>query len=162
MKNIILILIGIFIIIIENSIVNYIDIFNISLNVSIVYISIISLFVKRNEGALIGLILGILKDILIGRFMGINALVFFVVGCLYGILQDKIFKENVTTILILTFFSSVLDSSVNCLLLKSSFASEKILFSLIKGFVFIPVLNTVFALLIYKVLIDFVKKIDNI
>lgn len=162
MKNIILILIGIFIILIENSIMNYIDIFNISLNASIVYISIISLFVKRNEGALIGLILGLLKDILIGRFIGVNALVFFVIGYLYGILQDKIFKENITTIFILTLFSSLFDSLVNCLLLKSSFESEKILFSLVKGTFFIPILNTIFALIIYKALINFVKKLDDI
>ncbi|MCT4508335.1 MAG: rod shape-determining protein MreD [Tepidibacter sp.] len=162
MRNIILILIGIFIIIIENSIVNYIDIFNISLNLCIIYISIISLFIKRNDGALIGLILGILKDILIGRFIGVNALVFFIIGYLYGILKDKIFKESVTSILILTFFSSLFDSLINCLLLKSSFASEKILFSLIKGFVFIPALNMLFALIVYKALIDFVKKLDNI
>ncbi|CAH2214257.1 rod shape-determining protein MreD [Tepidibacter aestuarii] len=162
MKNIILILVGIFIIIIENSIVNYIDIFDISLNMSIVYITIISLFVKRNEGALIGLVLGILKDALIGKFIGVNALVFFVIGYVYGILEDKIFKHNVTTILILTFFSSLFESLINCILLKSLFASEKILFSLIKGVVFIPTLNMLFALVIYKVLIDFVKKIDNI
>ncbi|WP_099187563.1 rod shape-determining protein MreD [Tepidibacter mesophilus] len=162
MKNIILILIGIFIIIIENSIVNYIDIFNMSLNICIVYVSIISLFVKRNEGALIGLILGLLKDILIGKIIGVNALIFFVIGYLYGILQDKIFKDSVTTILILAFFSSVFEFFINFLLLKSLFANEKILFSFIKGVIFIPVLNTVFALVIYKVLIDFVKKIDNI
>ncbi|SHG88239.1 rod shape-determining protein MreD [Tepidibacter thalassicus] len=162
MKNFILVFLGMTLIILENSVLNYIDIFDLSINMSIIYISIISLFLKRNQGAFIGLILGFFKDILIGRFLGINALIFFVIGYVYGILKDKVFKENVMTIVILIFFSSIFESFINFIFLKSFFTSSKIIISIYKGFVIIPILNVVVALFVHKFLIDFIKKLDNI
>ncbi|SHJ52706.1 rod shape-determining protein MreD [Tepidibacter formicigenes] len=162
MKNFILVVLGITVVILENSVLNYIDIFSLSINMSIIYISIISLFLKRNQGAFIGLIVGLFKDILVGRFLGVNAVLFFLIGYIYGILQDKIFKDNSITIVILIFFSSIFESSINFIFFKSFFGSDKIIFSIYKGFIVIPLLNVIVALFVHRFLINFVKKLNNI
>jgi len=48
-------------------------------------------------GAAVGFIGGLLQDILIGRFIGMNALVKMIVGYLVGLTEEKVFKENFIT-----------------------------------------------------------------
>ena len=64
MKRVLLYIIGLLIIIIENSILNYINIFDTSFNLLIIYISIISLYLDELEVGIIGaILLDLLKDI---------------------------------------------------------------------------------------------------
>lgn len=162
MKNFILVFLGVILIILENSILNYIDIFGISINMLLIYMSIIPLFLKRNEGAFIGLVLGILKDVLIGRFLGLNAVIFFLIGYAYGILKDKIFKDSIVTIVILVCLSTFFESTIKFIFMNSFFNNESIMFFIYKGLILIPILNIIGTLLVYGFLYDFIKKIEHI
>lgn len=53
---------------IENSITNYIDIFGISFNLVLIYVTIISLYLDELEGGIIAAIIGLIKDITVGGF----------------------------------------------------------------------------------------------
>ena len=46
---------------------------------------------------MIGLIAGLLQDILIGRLLGANALVYMMVGLSIGSFENKIFKDHTVT-----------------------------------------------------------------
>jgi rod shape-determining protein MreD len=48
-------------------------------------------------GAAVGFIGGLMQDILIGRFLGMNALVKMIIGYLVGMTEEKVFKENFLT-----------------------------------------------------------------
>lgn len=48
-------------------------------------------------GTAVGFIGGLLQDLLIGRFLGMNALVKMVTGYLVGLTEEKVFKENFIT-----------------------------------------------------------------
>lgn len=162
MKNFILVFLGIILIILENSILNYIDIFDISINIVLIYVSIIPLYSKKIEGAFIGLALGFIKDILIGKFWGLNAIILFLIGYGYGILKDKIFKDSISTVVILVCFSSIFESVIKFVFMNNFFNNENIMFFIYKGIILIPSLNVVLTLLIYNFLIDFIKKIERI
>ncbi|EQF96156.1 putative rod shape-determining protein MreD [Clostridioides difficile 842] len=61
MKKVLLCLLGIVLMTIENSITNYIDIFGISFNLVLIYVTIISLYLDELEGGIIAAIIGLLK-----------------------------------------------------------------------------------------------------
>ncbi|MGL5328253.1 MAG: rod shape-determining protein MreD, partial [Peptostreptococcaceae bacterium] len=98
MKRMLLCLIGILLVLVEGSIINYIDIYGVSFNLVLIYCTIISLYLDDLEAGIIGLIIGFVKDIFIGGVFGVNALVLFAIN--YGIssLRDKIYKESYITI----------------------------------------------------------------
>ena len=74
MKKVLLCLLGILLVLVEMSITNYIDIFNVSFNLLTIYITIISLYLDETDASIIGAIIGLVKDIAVGGIFGVNAL----------------------------------------------------------------------------------------
>ena len=103
MKKILLCLLGILLVIVEMSITNYIDIFNVSFNLVIIYITIISLYLDKTEVSIIGAIIGLVKDIAVGGIFGVNGLILFTVGYGISLLKNEIYKSIQDT---LTHFES--------------------------------------------------------
>lgn len=103
MKNFLYLLIGFFLISITSSVLNFREplFFNYKSNIIIIYIVYLSIFIGSERSSIIGMILGLILDISVGRFLGLNGLLFFSIGLLYGTLKDKIFKDHVFAPLIL-------------------------------------------------------------
>ena len=80
MKKVLLCLLGILLVLVEMSITNYIDIFNVSFNLLTIYITIISLYLDETDASIIGAIIGLVKDIAVGGIFGVNALILFTIG----------------------------------------------------------------------------------
>ena len=83
MKKVLLCLLGILLVLVEMSITNYIDIFNVSFNLLTIYITIISLHLDETDASIIGAIIGRVKDIVVVGIFGVNSLILFTIG--YGI-----------------------------------------------------------------------------
>lgn len=79
MKKVLLCLLGILLVLVEMSITNYIDIFNVSFNLLTIYITIISLYLDETDASIIGAIIGLVKDIVVGGIFGVNALILFTI-----------------------------------------------------------------------------------
>ena len=71
MKKVLLCLLGILLVLVEMSITNYIDIFNVSFNLLTIYITIISLYLDETDASIIGAIIGLVKDIVVGGIFGV-------------------------------------------------------------------------------------------
>ena len=94
MKKVLLCLLGILLVLVEMSITNYIDIFNVSFNLLTIYITIISLYLDETDASIIGAIIGLVKDIAVGGIFGVNALILFTIGYGISFLKNKIYKET--------------------------------------------------------------------
>ncbi|MDO0501138.1 rod shape-determining protein MreD, partial [Clostridioides difficile] len=92
MKKVLLCLLGIVLMTIENSITNYIDIFGISFNLVLIYVTIISLYLDELEGGIIAAIIGLIKDITVGGIFGVNALILFIIAYAIGYMRDQLYK----------------------------------------------------------------------
>lgn len=114
MKNILYFIIGLLIIVFSNTIVNSINLslFSVRPNLTLIYLIYLSIYIGLSRGALLGLILGLILDITVGKYFGIYGLLFFSVGLLYGSIKDKVFKENIMTVIMLvvvaTFFENII------------------------------------------------------
>lgn len=159
MKKVLLFLLGIMLLIIENSIVNYIDIFGISFNLILIYITVISLYMDELEVAVIGAIIGLIKDSTIGGIFGVNALILFTIS--YGIshLRDKIYKESKITIFALVVITSLFDSMVNIAATSIVYNSYSIKNLVIKGILMIPLINGLLSVILYSVSKDYILKL---
>lgn len=150
MKKVYLSLLGIAILILENSITNYISIFGVTIDFLLIFLTIISLYLEELEIGIIGALLGLLKDITVGGIFGVNGLVYFLICYVISYSRKKIYKESKVTIFTLilatTIFSSVLNI-LGSIVVYNSFTITRLI---IRGIVIFPILNSIMALILYK------------
>lgn len=150
MKRVLLCLLGILLVMVEGSITNYINLFDVSFNIVLIYITIISLYLDELEVGIIGAVVGIVKDITIGGIFGVNALVLFAISYSISHLKDKIYKESYMTIFTLVLITSLFDSLVNIAALTLVYSSYKISMLALRGIVIIPLMNGLLSIVIYR------------
>ncbi|RDY29635.1 rod shape-determining protein MreD [Romboutsia weinsteinii] len=150
MKRVLLCLLGVLLVMVEGSITNYINLFDVSFNIVLIYITIISLYLDELEVGIIGAVVGIVKDITIGGIFGVNALVLFAISYSISHLKDKIYKESYMTIFTLVLITSLFDSLVNIAALTLVYSSYKISMLALRGIVIIPLMNGLLSIVIYR------------
>lgn len=76
-------------------------------NTALILIIIVALLKGKYKGAFIGLAAGLLQDMFFSKIIGINALIFFLIGYIAGMLDNRTFKQGLIvpfiTIVISTF-----------------------------------------------------------
>lgn len=161
MKKVLLCLLGVLLLIIENSIVNYIHIFGVSFNLILIYMTVIALYMDELEAGIIGAIIGLVKDMTTGDIFGVNALILFAIS--YGIshLRYKIYKESRITIFALVIITSLFDSMVNIAATSVVYNSYSIMTLVIKGILMIPLINGLLSVILYSVSKDYVLKLKK-
>ncbi|MEF9990794.1 MAG: rod shape-determining protein MreD [Romboutsia sp.] len=151
MKRVLLCILGILLIMVEGSITNYIHIYGVSLNLALIYMTIIALYLDELDVGIIGVVIGFVKDIALGGIFGVNALILFAISYSISHLRDKIYKESYITIFTLVLITSLFDSLVNIAAVTLTYNSYGILKTVIKGLVFIPIGNSLLSLLLYRI-----------
>lgn len=161
MKKVLLCLLGVLLLIIENSIINYIHIFGVSFNLILIYMTVIALYMDELEAGIIGAIIGLIKDMTTGGIFGVNALILFAIS--YGIshLRYKIYKESRITIFALVIITSLFDSMVNIATTSVVYNSYGIITLVIKGILMIPLINGLLSVILYSVSKDYVLKLKK-
>lgn len=161
MKRVLLCFLGILLVLVEGSITNYIDIYGISVNLVLIYMTVISLYLDELEAGILGAIIGLIKDITTGGIFGVNALILFVISYVISHLRDKIYKESYITIFALVFITSLFDSMVNITAVTLVYNSYGILTLVLKGVLIIPLLNSFISLILYMVCKNSVQKLKE-
>ena len=89
MKNILYFVIGLLLIVFSNTILNDIDLifFSFRPNLVLIYLVFISIYIGAEKASVIGLALGLIIDISVGKYFGYYGLLFIAVGYLYGSLK---------------------------------------------------------------------------
>lgn len=151
MKKVLLCLFGILLVMVENSITNYLDILSISFNIVIIYITIIALYLDELDVGIIGAIIGLVKDITVCGIFGVNGLVLFIIAYSISHLRDKIYKESSMTIFVLVLITSLFDSLVNIATVSQVFNTNTIAILALKGIIIIPIANSLLSILLYKI-----------
>lgn len=160
MKNIFYFIIGLAVIIFTNTILNSINLslFSIRPNLTLIYLIYISLYIGNMRASILGLILGLIIDITVGKYFGFYALLFFSIGLLYGSMRDKVFKENIFTILVLVILATFVDNLVSLLIV--GFGIENILIYFLRMLESFFINSVVAAFLFYPVNY-FIKKVEE-
>lgn len=161
MKRIILFITGILLIIIQNTIINYIDIFGVTINILLPVLVIAALYMDEIEIGIIGLLLGLIIDITVGGIMGINALIFAVISYTVSHYKKNFYINSNSMIMALIAISTVFQSLLMIIVSLISYKTDGLLIMILKGFIIIPILNTLIGYLIYRVFGGAIMKLSK-
>ncbi|RKD33202.1 rod shape-determining protein MreD [Thermohalobacter berrensis] len=93
--------------ILQSTLFQFIKIFNIIPNTSLILIVSFALLKGEKFGAYIGLFTGLLQDILYSDAIGVFAFVYFIIGYSVGWMNQKVFKDNLFIPFIFTILATV-------------------------------------------------------
>ena len=71
-----------------------------------------AIFNGYKKGAIMGMSLGLLEDLMIGRFIGVNIICKGLIGIIFGSLQRSLYKDNFLVPLLCMLVASLLNSFV--------------------------------------------------
>lgn len=105
--NLYMIIITIFInFILESTILNRVMFFGVTPNLGLILVVIIALSRGRKTGGLAGIITGLLSDIVFSEVIGIKAFIYFFIGYVVGMSENKLSRENIFIPIIMTIGST--------------------------------------------------------
>lgn len=135
---------------IESTILHHLSIFGVIPNTSLIIIVCLALLAGKKTGSVLGLVLGLLEDILFYDVIGVHALIYFIIGYLIGLTDKKVFKEN---LFLPFFFTSISTFAFHIIYyVFMYFLSINVDFiSLMKNVVIIEtILNSLLSIIFYK------------
>ena len=159
MKRVLLCILGVFIIILQNSIINYLSIFGMTINIVLIYLVIISLYLEQLESGIIGAILGLVLDASVGGIFGSNALILFVLSYTVSYLRDKVYRESLVMIFTIILGATLIYNGASFLFAKSLYNVCK--FTSIIKIVGLPVVNSLVGIILYKIFENQILKLEE-
>ena len=81
-------------------------------NISMLLILCLALFDEEGDVLWLGLAAGLMKDVVVGRMVGISALTFMLIGYTLFRLNRKFFEDHLTTPLLISIFATLFHESV--------------------------------------------------
>ncbi len=105
MKNIVVFLIGLFLIFLEAFFTNHISSF-VSIDLLLVYVALISLYMDKNYAIIEVGLLGLISDLVVGGIIGITALLFMIASYFISTVEKSIFKDKKLIVLFLVLVLS--------------------------------------------------------
>lgn len=158
MKNIVVFLIGLFLIFLEAFFTNHISSF-VSIDLLLVYIALISLYMDKNYAIIEVGLLGLISDLVVGGIIGITALLFMIASYFISTVEKSIFKDKKLIVLFLVFVISIVYSIINAVVSAIFYVPVPLILVLLKGVILIPLLNVGVAFLAYSLFGDLLMKL---
>lgn len=158
MKNIVVFLIGLFLIFLEAFFTNHISSF-LSIDLLLIYIILISLYMDKSYALIEVGLLGLLSDLVVGGIVGITALLFMAASYFISTVEKSIFKDKKLIVLFLVFVISIAYSIINAVVSAIFYVPVPLILVLLKGVILIPLLNVVVAFLAYSLFGDLLMKL---
>jgi rod shape-determining protein MreD len=91
----------------ESTIFPFLSVAGVKPDLVLIIVIFFALLNGGRSGAALGFFAGLLEDLLIGRFIGINALSKMLTGLVVGQMEGKVYRENVLVPLIFTYAGTV-------------------------------------------------------
>ena len=158
MKNIVVFLIGLFLIFLEAFFTNHISSF-LSIDLLLIYIILISLYMDKSYALIEVGLLGLLSDLVVGGIVGITALLFMAASYFISTVEKSIFKDKKLIVLFLVFVISIVYSIINAVVSAIFYVPVPLILVLLKGVILIPILNVGVAFLAYSLFGDLLMKL---
>lgn len=115
MELVIISLIILFNLILQSTFFQWVKICGVFPNTALILVISFAIHSEKNKGAAIGFFIGIFQDIIFGRMVGLNALIFMMIGYWIGLMNQKIFKDNLLIPFILTALITIFYEVINLL-----------------------------------------------
>jgi rod shape-determining protein MreD len=92
----------------QTTILAWVTIFSVRIDLFLIVVVSFGLLKGRKSGLAIGFIAGLIQDIFVGRFIGLHAVSKMIVGYLLGLMEQKVFKENLFVSVVAVFLGTLM------------------------------------------------------
>lgn len=106
-RGIVFLIIGLLALILQNSIIMGLPIFEAKIDLVLIYIVCISMLLDKIELFFLSLVIGIIKDAFFPYVFGINTIIYMLVSYIVCTIENKIYKDTIIIPMLFTFASSV-------------------------------------------------------
>ena len=144
----------------QTSLYNFIDIFGVLPNISLILLVIFSMMTNGFLGGFLGLFTGFLYDVMLQEVFGVYTLVYFVIGALIGNFSEELNRENYILYGTATFLSTIfmnLFLFVILFFLKQGIDTS---YYFLGKIILEIILNTVLSLFVLKFIVFLFSKIN--
>ncbi len=111
--------------ILQSTLFSHLTVAGVKPDLVLIFIILYALLHGPKEGVLAGLLGGLLQDLLFGQFIGMNALPKLTVGYMFGVLERKIYKENLLIPMAALFLGTFVNETILYLLRQISYLMGK-------------------------------------
>lgn len=120
MKILLLFVAGFFAVLLQNTVFNVLAVAGGKPDFILILVVFFAIFRGPVQGGLLGIGLGLLEDLMIGRFIGINALCKGLIGYLAGTVEKRLYKNNflvpMAALAVATFVQTFIYWLLSCLI----------------------------------------------
>ncbi|MDD2401346.1 MAG: rod shape-determining protein MreD [Clostridia bacterium] len=113
---VILSLLGVGGLILQSTILSHLTIAGVKPDILLIIVVFNSLFKGPFKGSLFGFFLGLVEDIFLGKYIGMNALAKGIISFIWGWLTEGAFRENLLVPVVSLFLASILNGVIIILL----------------------------------------------
>lgn len=130
-------------------------------NLFIILVLFIGLFTSKNLGAIYGMVIGIILDLLTAQKIGFNALILGAVGLLAEIFDKNFSKDNKMTIIVIVSITTII-AETTVYILNYVFLNLNIdMFAFIKILLIETMYNIILSIILYPLIQKFGYYIEN-
>lgn len=102
---------------IQVTLLNFFPVFGVKPDLLLILVVLNAFQKGYGEGSLAGFLGGLMMDIAVGSYIGMNALVLMAAGYLVGLMESKLYKDSIVIIVALTLISSFFTQLLTYILL---------------------------------------------
>jgi rod shape-determining protein MreD len=133
----------------QTTILDYLSISGVVPDLVLIFVVFFALLNKVYPGTIYGFCCGLLEDLYLGRFIGINAISKGLTAFIIGKLQGNVFKDNLFVGIMSVFIATLLNSAFVFILSIASYDFFHFDISLLIGLIIQVLFNTTIALPLY-------------
>jgi rod shape-determining protein MreD len=97
MKKMIFYLLLLLAFILQSTVLQFLTVYGVTINITLVMLVVMSLQTNELYGGSLGLMLGMLNDLMYYQSFGINSLIFLIIGFTLGSLSENVYKFDLLT-----------------------------------------------------------------
>ncbi len=140
-----------FLVSIQNSLFEFVRIFGVKPDIVLTFIICYTLINGNPRGTVMGIAGGMLKDVFFGGVFGLNSIACMICAYLIGIVEEKVYKDNIFIPSIFTFLGTILkELIVFALLFVTRLNHENFIESLTSVILPEAIYNAVLAAILFK------------
>ncbi|MBC7088391.1 MAG: rod shape-determining protein MreD [Tissierellales bacterium] len=151
MNILILLLSAVINLILQITLFNNITLFGVVPNSALVLVVVISILKGRFVGSIFGVFIGLLTDILFSTTIGINALIYFLIGYFCGFAKDNFTRDNIFTPILFTGIATIFYNSMYAVIIYFLTANVNFSFAIRNILSFEIVYNIFLVIIYYKI-----------
>jgi rod shape-determining protein MreD len=137
----------------QNSLFEYIKIFGVKPDIVLTFVICFTLIRGNPEGTIVGAAGGIVEDVFFGGSFGINSIACMISAYFTGLVEEKIYKDNIFIPGIFTFCATIVKEMIVFLFMYLTRASMDI--SIVFTHIIVPeaIYNTILAVIFFRYLV---------